>query len=768
MLILKLFGTPSIEASAGPVTGRAAQGRRLALLATLALARGRAISRDKLIALLWPESPTERARPQLSDTLYIVRAALGDDVVRSTGDELVLNADAITSDAESFERRLDQGQHESAVELYAGPLLDGFHLSDCAEFEHWLDAERARFGQRYAAALESVAEASEARGEVSVAVKWWRKLATNDPYSGHVALRLMRALDTAGDRAGALKHARIHAALLREEFEAEPDAEVMAFAEQLRIEPPARSAPQPAATQSAPSRPQANAVPAPITSATSRKRPARRYAIAAVAIVLVVFGVYGIQAVRPKPPGARSLGVMPFVNMSSDPENTYFSDGLSEQIISALSHIDGLRVAARTSSFALRDTKLDVRAIGDTLGVDAVLEGSVRKDGLRLRVSAQLIDATSGYHIWSEEYDRELKDIIAVQDDIARAIAGALELRFPGRRAAARARRVSNLEAYDLYLRGLYLRNSLTADGLQQGIEFLDRAIELEPDFAAAYAAKASVIAPRVYFRYMPWQQGVNETRAAITRALELDPTLAEAYASLGILKLFFEWDWQGAERALHRALELNPSDSHTHHHLANYLHAMMRFDEAVGARERAVALDPLNARPNIVLSVDYFRTGRLDKALAQYERAVKLDPVNPLVLGLGPALPSGPVRVYLKQGRYAQAVEELIKVATLRGATASELDALRNSFARSGMPGFWRNWLDMDLRQSGSSPDPLRIAVLWTLIGDTHQACNWLERAYKDRNPALIYVRSEFGLDNLRSQPCFTRIVQEMKFPEP
>lgn len=771
MFTLKLLGTASIDGSDGPVIGRAAQGPRLALLALLAIARDRPVSRDKLIALLWPESPTDRARHHLSDTVYIVRSALGDDVIRSSGDDLALNAHALESDVALFERLVEEGHLESAVELFDGPLLDGFHLHDSAEFERWLDAERARLDQHYAALLESLAEACERRGELAGAVDWWRRSAARDPYSGRIALRLMRALDANGDRAGALQHARVHAVLLREEFDAGPDPEVAAFAERLRLEPPARPAPAPlgVARADAPSR-HAEPEPPPATGAhTAGRRPVRAHAGAAATLLLLlaIGGLYATRgAHRPIVPPARSIAVLPFINLGPDPQNAYFSDGLSEEIIAALSRVDGLRVAARTSSFALRDRRLGVRAIGDTLSVAAVLEGSVRQDGHRLRVTAQLIDAATGYHIWSQDYDRELADIFAVQQEIASAIASALELRLAPRTPEHAARSTPDLEAYDLYLRGLFLRNSLSGDALRQATQLFDRAIEREPDFALAYAAKASVVAPLIYFGHVRWEQGVAEIRALVDRALELDPTLGEAYASLGILELFFEWDWPRAEAALRRAIALNPSDPHAYHHLANYLHAMGRFDDAVAARKRAVALDPLNARTRIVLGTDHLRAGDHDAAVAQLQRAFQLDPVNPLVLGLGPSPPRGPADVYLDQGRYDEAAEHLLRIATLRDASPEDIAALRAGYAASGMPGFWRAWLAMDLRQSGSNPNPLRMASLWALIGDTTQAFRWLDLAVVERNPGLIYLPHEPAFEPMRSHPHVARILTDMKLP--
>jgi TolB-like protein/DNA-binding SARP family transcriptional activator len=815
---LRLLGTASIETAHGPVSGRAAQGRRLALLALLALARGRPLTRDKLIALLWPEASPERARPQLSDALYVVRNGLGEDVVRAMGDGLALNRDAITSDVARFEGLLEEGRPEEAVALYGGPLLDGFHVPDSTEFESWLEGERAQLDRQYAQALETLAEGADTP---DAALGWWRRRAAHDPYNGRVALNLMRALDAVGDRAGALQHARIHTTLLREEFGTEPAAEVTAFVEQLRLEPspapkierlatsrqsttsptiapgsqPTTSAPIASGSQpttSPPTAPESQLTTSPptapgsdattsLTDATrgpqdsSASEPGvrrqRRHrvlaAAAALVVILAVATVYGVRRANAHPE-ARSVGVLPFLNMSPDPANTYFSDGLSEQIILALSRIDGLQVAARTSSFALRDRELGVRAIGDTLGVQAVLEGSVLMDGERLRVIAQLIDARTGYHIWSDQYDGDLGDAFGMQDRIAAAIADALHLRLAGGSAASTAPAPApSFEAYDLYLRGLYLRNSLSADALQQADQYFDRVIRMEPRFAQAWAAKASVVAPQAYFRYVDRDTVVAELRTLTARALELDPSIGEAHASLGILKLFFDWDWSGAEAALRRAIELNPNDAHAWHHLANYHAAVGQIAEAAAARERAVQLDPLNARSRIVLASDHVLAGDSERALAEARRAEQLDPTNPMLLGRGPSLPAGTPGVLRTQGRLDEAVEEYLRVASMRGATAAEIDAMRDAYAADGITAFWREWLAMDVRQSGASPDPVRMAATHMLAGDSDQALDWLERALDERNPGLIYIRRDVAFAPLHAHPRFQRIAAALNFPD-
>lgn len=775
MLRLNLLGTPGVTADSGPLAGRATRGRRLALLALLACTRGRSLRRDVIMALLSPELSTERARAQLSDDLYILRSGLGEDVVSTSGDDIALNPDAISSDVASFERLLEEGQGEQAVSLVTGPLLDGFHLPDSPEFERWLDAERARLDALYSAALESLAEAAEAAADFGAASGWWRRLAARDPFSGRVSLRLMRALDANGDRAGAIRHARVHTTMLREDLDAAPTPEVVEFAERLRTEPRTRAVPDPVPAESAP------AIAARVTAAPAREpshpaatprtvgagRSVFRYAIAAV--VLLVFTIVGVNALMDSSPvpasvAAPSIAVLPFVNLSASADDAYFSDGLTEQIIATLSRVEGLRVAARTSSFRLRDVALDVRSIGDTLGVATVLEGSVRRDGDRLRVTAQLIDAATGYHLWTDEYDRQREDIIDVQMEIAAAIAGALRLRLNPSAQNASAR---NLEAYDLYLRALYLRNTMRPDELGQALEFFDRAIALEPTFALAYAGKASVLAPAVFFGYQPQEEGVAELRALVDRALELDPALGEAHASLGIVRLFWDWDWAGAERSLRRAVALNPSDAHAYHHLANYFNVMAMHDDAIAARARSMELDPLNPRTVTVLAGDYLRIGEYDRALELFERGRKLDPVHPILLGLGPAQPAGPGSVYEAQGRDREAVDEYARLAALRGATPPEVDALRDAFGRGGMHAFWRAWVEMDQRQL---PDrnTVRMTMLWLAAGDTAQAMDWLDRAFEEHNPGLVMMGSGplSSLDGMQDHPRVARIIAAMKLP--
>jgi serine/threonine-protein kinase len=810
---LETFGGLAVTGGAAPLVGAATQRRTLAILAVLASAGAQGITREKLLGLFWPDSDTARARHALKQALYTLRRDLRDDELVAGTATLRLEPGSMTSDVQAFEEALARGEPERAVELYRGPFLDGIYLDGAPEFERWLERERGRLAHAHAAALERLAAAAGAAGDHARATGWWRRLAAVDPLSSRVAVELMRALAAAGDPEAALRHARVHAALVWQELETPPDPAVAELAERIREElrarreqgtgteplPPAAAAPPPIAApdqpdgaaelrapsprasddldDGAPSPDADGGVPQHPLAAPRRDRRRMRRRVGAALAFAVVAGaaafaiaridVARVDLARRSPPASterRSVAVLPFVNMSADSANAYFSDGLSEELITALSRIDGLRVAARTSSFALRDARLDVRTIGDTLGVTAVVEGSVRREGNTLRVTAQLIDAESGYHLWAAEYDREMKDVFAVQDEIAGAIAAALEVELADRRGASPgAVRTTSLEAYDLYLRGTFFRNRLTREALTKAIEYFDRAIALDSGYALAWAGKASALGPLLYFGHLSREEGLPPMRAAARRALELDPGLGEAHAAAGIVSFFYDWDWPAAERALRRATELSPGDPHGFHHLANYLRAMRRFDEAIAARSRALELDPLNARTAITLAGDYVAAGRYDLAIEQYRHALDLDPENPLLLGLGPHVPAGLGAVHEWQGRYAAAVEEYVKVAARRGAPPGELVELRRAYAAGGMRGFWRRWLAFEERYSSGALNTLRVAAIWARIGDADRAAEWLERAYRERNPGLVHFDAVPDFDGVRTHPRVAAMVARM-----
>ena len=368
MLRFKTLGGAAVEGDTGPVGGAAAHRKSLALLALLAVAGDRGISRDKLLAYLWPETDPDRAGHRLTQALYALRRDLKVGPLFLGSTELRLNAELMGSDVEEFVVARRAGQLERAIALYAGPFLDGFFLSGAPEFERWVDNERAGLARDYADTLETLAAEAVARGDLVHAAEWWRRLADHDPLSSRVTVHLMSALAAAGKRADAIERAGAYQGLIQRELDAAPNPAVLALARQLR-------------------------------QGTGR----------------------GSEL---------SVAVLPFANLSSLPANDFFAEGLVEELMSGLARLEGVRVAARTSGNAFRTTELDAREIARRLNVSALIEGSLRQSDDRVRLTVHLVDATDGCHLWSERYERQLTDPFGVQDELSRLIVDGVEARL--------------------------------------------------------------------------------------------------------------------------------------------------------------------------------------------------------------------------------------------------------------------------------------------------------------------------------------------------
>ncbi|MGH7566243.1 MAG: tetratricopeptide repeat protein, partial [Gemmatimonadota bacterium] len=448
---------------------------------------------------------------------------------------------------------------------------------------------------------------------------------------------------------------------------------------------------------------------------------------------------------------------------SADPEDEYFSDGLTEELISALSGIEGMRVPGRTSSFAFKDSAQDVRRIGAVLGVAHVLEGSVRRSGEQLRIVARLVSTEDGYGVWSEAYDRQVEDALEIQADIASAIAGALEIELldPVASGTSLSGRTEDPVAYDHYLRGLYFSHSPTEDGVRKSIAYYQRAIEADPDFALAYAGLA------VAYHGLGNRYGVEPTeylpkaKAAAERAVDLDDGLAESHLALAVVKAWWDRDYAGAEREFRRAIKDRPNHAGTHHIYGVFLVSMHRPDEGIASVRQALSLDPLSNFYSVDLGVMLRFTGRYKESIAQLQRTLEREPDNARTwLHLG--------RVYMATRRYEEALDALRRAEQLPGHEGNKLVGLGYAYAVTGKRQEAEAILTrIDSLASTQDFRPTERAVLELALGHRDRALERLERAERERDLDFVPLQLNEGLDPLRSDPRFRRIVERMGLPQ-
>ena len=474
-----------------------------------------------------------------------------------------------------------------------------------------------------------------------------------------------------------------------------------------------------------------------------------------VALLVLIAGALIIRkGVLKKPASdeAKSIAVLPFVNMSSDKEDEYFSDGLTEELISALSQLQGLRVAARTSSFAFKGKTEHIGRIGQQLHVNTILEGSFRKAGNKLRITAQLINVTSGFHLWSETYEREIQDVFAVQDEISRAIVSALKIKLTVDQSMQLTKRYTeNTEAYQLYLKGRYYWNKRTEEELKKGIECFDKAIEIDPGYALAYAGLADSWATMGWYGWSPQKEAYPRARTAAMRALEMDDSLAEAHTSLAQVRELYDWDWLGAEKEFKKAIELKPQYATAHHWYSLLLVAAGRPDEAVIEAKKALELDPLSLIINENVGDVLCLARRYDEAIEQLRKTLDLDP------HFGVAQYSLAIAYYGK-GMYDEAVTEYLKFERPEMTAA-----LKEAYLKSGTKGLWEKRLELIMEQPGETHVPAyTVAQVYTLLGRKDEALAWLEKAVAEHSIAATYLRS-YIWDGLRRDPRFSAILKEV-----
>ena len=454
-------------------------------------------------------------------------------------------------------------------------------------------------------------------------------------------------------------------------------------------------------------------------------------------VALVATGLWWLRSDAPAPATESaelepSIAVLPFIDLSPDGENEYFGDGMAEELISTLSRIDGLKVAARTSSFTFKGRSEDIRTIGEELNVETVLAGSVRRSGNRVRISVELNNVSDGFNLWSEQYDRELDDIFAVQEEIAISIADRLKVTLVGLEPPT-----ENVEAYDLYLKGRFFW-ARRGEGLNRARDFLGQALAIDPDFALAHAGLADVYSLLGFYGGLRPEESMPQAKAAAERALELDDTLAEAHTALAWVLMTYEWDWSRAKREFERAIELDPRHAPAHYWLGDYYAYVERDAEAaVVESELAVAVDPLEPHANAGLGQRFFYAGRYEEAEAQFRNAIELAPTSFFAHW-------HLAQLFAVQSRLDEAITSAETAVTLSARLPHTLATLARIYVAAGERA--KAMVILDELESRARREYVQSAVLARVLealGRTEEAVALYQRAYEERDTSLAFYVS-------------------------
>ncbi len=466
-----------------------------------------------------------------------------------------------------------------------------------------------------------------------------------------------------------------------------------------------------------------------------------------------------ITAPRAQEAEEKSIAVLPFMDLSPQKDQEYFCDGLSEELINSLTHISELRVPARSSSFSFKGKDLDIREVGKALNVETVLEGSVRKAGNRLRITAQLINVTDGYHLWSERYDRDMDDIFAIQDEISLAIVDNLKVKLlKGEKTKIVKRHTVNKEAYNLYLKGRYFWNRRHEGDMMKAIECYKMSIQKDPVYALPYVGITDVFLVLGLWSFIDPKEAFVKAKNSINKALEIDDSLGEVYSSMGFINVSFEWDWAAAEKNYKRGLELNPKYAYAHGWYAVFLMTQKRFDEAVEQARQAIELEPLSPIMNALLGIiEGFGVGA-EKGREQLHKALEMEPNLPMGnLWLG--------QLYLIPPEdYGKAIVYLQKAAQL-GMTFA-LGWLGWTLAQAGKKDEAAKMLDhLDEIAKQRYVSPFQKALIFLGLDRVDEAFEHFELAYEEREPFLAYFLIDWLPGPVRSDPRYIAILTKMGF---
>jgi TolB-like protein/DNA-binding winged helix-turn-helix (wHTH) protein/Tfp pilus assembly protein PilF len=499
-----------------------------------------------------------------------------------------------------------------------------------------------------------------------------------------------------------------------------------------------------------------------LAAAPQRRLWPTRWIIGALALVIIIgLSILSVWLFRSRalaPTGIRSIAVLPLENLSGDASQNYFADGMTDQLITDLAQISALRVISRTSVMAYTGARKPLPQIARELNVDAVVEGTVLRAGDQVRITAQLIEASTDKHLWSQSYEGELRDTLALQNRVASAIADQIRINLtPQEQAALKNAKVLNPEAYESYLKGRYFWNKRTADGLKVALAYFKQAIEEDPKYAQAYSGLADTYALLGDWQYavMTPKEAFPKAKTAAIKALELDSSLGEAHNSLAFVLDGFDWDFDAAGKEFQQAIELSPGYATAHHWYAWHLSLLRRYDEAIAEMRKAENLDPLSLIINSDLAELLVIAHSYDESIRQSRKTIEMDPNFALAH-------NQLAQAYLQKHMYDEAVAELQKAVQLSGNSPTCIANLARAYVASGKRGEAAKLLgDLKKRSNPGYSNASEIAMIYAALGDKDQAMNWLEKGYDERfNPGVL-LRP--GFDPLRSDSRFQNLVHRV-----
>lgn len=637
MFRLRVLGGFMLEGPDGSPVSALPHRRAMAVLAVLAVSGDLGCTRERLLALLWPESDEAHARHGLRDALHAIRHALTPESIPSIASLLRLDSSVVGSDVLAFSQAMVSGRPTDAVRAYGGPLLDGFHIDGAPEFEHWLSGERARLARECVEALEGLATSAKDTGDWADAARWWARAVEHDPLNSPFVLHQMQALTAMSDRANAIQVGELHVRRLRQEFGLEPDPLVLATIG--RIQRGELPAPPGAGLRLTPAAQVEQAGTAPEIRtpmpAAERRIPRRGWWVAGVAAVVVLAAAAGVRYWL-RPPAAQShaprtaVAVLPFRNLSTDSSYASFAGGLHDELLTQLGKVGSLRVVGRVSVGEYQQTSKPLHQIGEELGVGSIVEATVQVDGNRLRVVVQLLDPVTQTGLWVERYDRTLDDAFAVQSDLAQRIVAAVGATLTSAEAGAiAAAPTQNPGAYQLYLQGLEYRRrpGLLRQNWEIAQQLFERALVLDSSFAPAHAALSIVHWAMYGSEYDPSPTRLERARQAADLALRLAPNLPEAHVARGLARYFARGDFRGALDEFSLGLRDAPNNAELLAWIGRAQRALGNSDSAILAFERAGSLDPRNANLFHAMGDTYHYLHRYREAIETYRHALALAP---------------------------------------------------------------------------------------------------------------------------------------------